>query len=101
MVDLIEEVRDLNYIVEGDFVEIMEEGKNYTFPYVCVLRHQDKRFFELLKTPFDEDMNSNRLVLSQSMKDPNRNSDRFKVVRSRRDSYENWHYNYFGKNKIV
>lgn len=65
---LINEVRDLNSIVEVEIVEIMKRDEEFTLPYICVLRHQDERIFELIRSSEDEDTNSQRLILDQSKK---------------------------------
>lgn len=101
MIHLGEEVNDLNYLNEFDLVEIDELNKNNTVPYVCVLRHQDERVFELLRPPADENVSSNRLILNQSRKKDRYNFDKFKVILSIETNYKGWHYNYFGRNRII
>ncbi|MEK6914565.1 MAG: hypothetical protein AABW83_02835 [Nanoarchaeota archaeon] len=101
MVDLNDEVRDLNFISEGELFEIMHVGKHYTLPYMCILRHQDKRVFELVKSPIDEDITSRRLILNQSRKDPKSNFSRFKIIPSAERNYEDWHYNSFNRYIVI
>lgn len=101
MIYLGEEVRDLNYLNEFDLVEIAELDKNNTLPYMCVLRHQDERVFELLRPSADENVSSNRLILNQSMKSSKYNFDRFRVILSKETNYNGWHYNYFSKNRTI
>jgi len=90
-------IHDLNYIIEGEVVEVRHIAgleKHYTIPYVCVLRHQDEREFELLKSPIDENNSSKRLLLSQ--KEGSNNFDRFHVSQSKKKLFPGWHYNRFG-----
>ena len=90
------QITDLNCIWEGEIVtilgvdEIVRNEENFVSPYICVLRHQDQRIFELVKSPSDDRLDSVRLVLSQRKSDFNFN--KFKVYTAFESSYQGWHY---------
>jgi len=96
-----EYVWDLDYLTDGDVVEIRHVSKQYGLPYKCVNRDQGRRYFELLRPEFDESTDSRKLVISQG--DEDNNFARFEVVMASKSNFKKWHHRdgYDLKNVVI
>ena len=90
---------DWGYVAIDDIVTITHPGKPFSLPYVCVLRHGHHiREFELLRSPLDDEVGSELLILD------NRGDcsleDLFEVIVTYRRNFPSWHFNRYGSNSV-
>lgn len=88
-------VWDLDYLTDGDFVEIRHVGDRFSLSFVCVNRDSGRKYFERVRPPTDESSESHKLSITQRSNDEESylSFQDYEVIKvTDREPYHGWHY---------